>query len=204
MQLLTIAIPKLEEMQQEGEDGRKKIAEYTRYLTVALALMQSVAMAIGFGGKGLLVEFTALNVIVAIVTMTAGSAMLMWIGERITENGVGNGISIVLLFNIISTMPSDMITLYERFLQGKIVAVAVVTAVIIRSGYRSDGCILLSFYRMQSGEFRFSILKRCRDVRWLAVSHKHPVKSKYSRCYSCYLCFIPDVFPGGNCWIFPG
>ncbi len=93
--------------------------------------MQSVAMAIGFGGKGLLVEFTALNVIVAIVTMTAGSAMLMWIGERITENGVGNGISIVLLFNIISTMPSDMITLYERFLQGKIVAVAVVTAVII-------------------------------------------------------------------------
>ena len=131
MQLLTIAIPKLEEMQKDGEDGRKKIAEYTRYLTVALALMQSVAMSIGFGGKGLLVEFTALNVIVAIVTMTAGSAMLMWIGERITENGVGNGISIVLLFNIISTMPSDMITLYERFLQGKIVAVAVVTAVII-------------------------------------------------------------------------
>ena len=131
VQLLTIAIPKLEEMQKDGEDGRKKIAEYTRYLTVALALMQSIAMAIGFGGKGLLVEFTALNVIVAIVTMTAGSAMLMWIGERITENGVGNGISIVLLFNIISTMPSDMITLYERFLQGKIVAVAVVTAVII-------------------------------------------------------------------------
>ena len=131
MQLLTIAIPKLEEMQQEGEDGRKKIAEYTRYLTVALALMQSIAMAIGFGGKGLLVNFTAMNVIVAIVTMTAGSAMLMWIGERITENGVGNGISIVLLFNIISTMPSDMITLYERFLQGKIGAVAVVTAVII-------------------------------------------------------------------------
>ena len=131
MQLLTIAIPKLEEMQQEGEDGRKKIAEYTRYLTVALALMQSIAMAIGFGGKGLLVNFTAMNVIVAIVTMTAGSAMLMWIGERITENGVGNGISIVLLFNIISTMPSDMITLYERFLQGKIVGVAVVPAVII-------------------------------------------------------------------------
>ena len=108
MQLLTIAIPKLEEMQQEGEDGRKKIAEYTRYLTVALALMQSVAMAIGFGGKGLLVEFTALNVIVAIVTMTAGSAMLMWIGERITEKGVGNGISIVLTINIVSRVPSDL------------------------------------------------------------------------------------------------
>ena len=99
MQLLTIAIPKLEEMQRDGEEGRKKIQEYTRYLTVGLALMQSAAMAIGFGGQGLLLDFTALNVIVTVATMTAGSAVLMWIGERITENGVGNGISIVLLFN---------------------------------------------------------------------------------------------------------
>ena len=131
MQLLTIAIPKLEEMQQEGEDGRKKIAEYTRYLTVALALMQSVAMAIGFGGKGLLVEFTALNVIVAIVTMTAGSAMLMWIGERITENGVGNGISIVLLFNILSSVPDDMRSLYYRFIFGQSFATMAVAVLLI-------------------------------------------------------------------------
>ncbi len=131
MQLLTIAIPKLEEMQRDGEDGRKKIAEYTRYLTVGLALMQSIAMSVGFGGKGLLIDFNAMSVIVAIVTMTAGSAMLMWIGERITENGVGNGISIVLLFNIVSSLPSDMITLYERFLKGKSVAVAVVSLAII-------------------------------------------------------------------------
>ena len=131
MQLLTIAIPKLEEMQQEGEDGRKKIAEYTRYLTVALALMQSVAMAIGFGGKGLLVEFTALNVIVAIVTMTAGSAMLMWIGERITEKGVGNGISIVLTINIVSRVPSDLSLLYENFIKGKTIAKGLLAGVII-------------------------------------------------------------------------
>lgn len=119
MQLLTIAIPKLEEMQRDGEEGRKKIQEYTRYLTVGLALMQSAAMAIGFGGQGLLLEFTAPSVIVTIAAMTAGSAMLMWIGERITEHGVGNGISIVLLFNILSTIPSDMISLYERFVQGR-------------------------------------------------------------------------------------
>ena len=77
IQLLTIAIPKLEEMQRDGEEGRKKLTSITRYVTVGLALIESAAMAIGFGGKGLLVEFTALNVIVAIVTMTAGSAMLM-------------------------------------------------------------------------------------------------------------------------------
>ena len=131
IQLLTIAIPKLEEMQKDGEEGRKKIQEYTRYTTVALALLESSAMAIGFGRQGLLHDFNAWNVIIAVITMTTGSALLMWIGEQITSKGVGNGISIVLLFNIISTMPSDMITLYERFLQGKIVAVAVVTAVII-------------------------------------------------------------------------
>lgn len=131
MQLLTIAIPKLEEMQKDGEDGRKKIAEYTRYVTVGLALFESIAMAIGFGGQGLLKEFNALSIIIAVATMTAGSALLMWIGERITENGVGNGISIVLLFNIISSLPSDASTLYTRFMSGKSVAVAAVAAIII-------------------------------------------------------------------------
>ena len=131
MQLLTIAIPALEEMQRDGEEGRKKITAITRYVTVGLALFESVAMAIGFGRQGLIPNMNFFKGLTVVACLTAGSAMLMWIGERITENGVGNGISIVLLFNIISTMPSDMITLYERFLQGKIVAVAVVTAVII-------------------------------------------------------------------------
>ena len=133
MQLMTIAIPKLEEMQKEGEDGRKKIAEYTRYLTVALALFQSSAMAIGFGKQGLLYE-DAQNVwgyMTVIAAMTAGSALLMWIGERITEKGVGNGISIVLLINIVSSLPQDVLMLYERFMAGKSVAVATVAAIIV-------------------------------------------------------------------------
>ena len=114
MQLLTIAIPKLEEMQRDGEDGRKKIAEITRYLTVALALIEAIAMAIGFS-RGL----------------TAGSAVLMWIGERITEKGVGNGISIVLTINIISRMPNDIGTLYQQFISGKTVPKGILAAVII-------------------------------------------------------------------------
>ena len=133
MQLMTIAVPKLEEMQKEGEDGRKKIAEYTRYLTVALALFQSSAMAIGFGKQGLLYE-DAQNIwgyMTVIAAMTAGSALLMWIGERITEKGVGNGISIVLLINIVSSLPQDVMMLYERFMAGKSVAVATVAAIIV-------------------------------------------------------------------------
>ena len=131
IQLLTIAIPKLEEMQREGEDGRKKIAEYTRYLTVGLALVESIAMAVGFGGQGLLIKFDVWSVIIAVVTMTAGSAFLMWIGERITDEGVGNGISIVLLFNIVSSLPEDVNTIYTKFLRGKNIGVLVTTLVII-------------------------------------------------------------------------
>lgn len=133
MQLMTIAIPKLEEMQKDGEEGRKKIAEYSRYLTVALAVIESTAMAVGFGGQGLLQEghrnFWGYLTIVA--AMTAGSALLMWIGERITEKGVGNGISIVLLINIVSSLPQDLMSLYQRFMAGKSVAVAAVAAIIV-------------------------------------------------------------------------
>lgn len=131
MQLLTIAIPKLEEMQKEGEDGRRKILEYTRYVTVALALLQSSAMSIGFGRQGFLIDYNLWSIIVAVSCMTAGSAFLMWIGEQITEKGVGNGISIVLLFNIISSVPNDGVTLFTRFIRGKKVPVAVVSAIII-------------------------------------------------------------------------
>ena len=135
MQLLTIAIPKLEEMQRDGEEGRKKIAKITRYLTVGLALVESTAMTIGFKRGGYL-EFNegfsgVLDIIMVIFTLTAGSAVLMWIGERITEKGVGNGISIVLTINIISRIPSDISTLYQQFIAGKDIPKAILAAVII-------------------------------------------------------------------------
>lgn len=131
MQLLTIAIPKLEEMQKDGEDGRKKIVAITRYVTVALALIQSTAMAVGFGRQGYLIEYNALNVITAVATLTAGSAFLMWIGERITEKGVGNGISVVLVINIISRLPGDLSSLFDQFVFGKAPATAILAVVII-------------------------------------------------------------------------
>ncbi len=131
MQLLTIAIPKLEEMQRDGEEGRRKIVSITRYVTVGLALIQSTAMAISFGRQGYLIDYNALNVICAVATLTAGSAFLMWIGERITENGIGNGISIVLVINIISRLPEDLGNLFEQFVFGKAPATAVLAAVII-------------------------------------------------------------------------
>ena len=136
MQLLTIAIPKLEEMHRDGEDGRKKIQTITRYLTVGLALFESIAMAIGFGKSGLIEEMNLLNALTVVVSLTAGSAFLMWVGERITENGVGNGISIVLMINILSRVPQDMATLFEAFVQDKtlakgLLAILIIIAVIV-------------------------------------------------------------------------
>jgi len=139
MQLLTIAIPKLEEMNKE-EDGRKKIATITRYVTVGLAVFESAAMAIGFGNQGLLdasTSYNALNIVTIIAAFTAGSAFLMWIGERITEHGVGNGISIVLTINIISRIPNDLGTLYGTFIAPaqnigeKVIKGAIILAIIV-------------------------------------------------------------------------
>ena len=154
MQLLTIAIPKLEEMQRDGEDGRKKIAEYTRYLTVGLALIESTAMAIGFGGRGLLLSYDVWSILIAVATMTAGSAFLMWIGERITEKGVGNGISIVLLFNIISSLPADVNTIYSVFLRGKNIGATVTIAILILAVV----CAMFAFVVvLQDGERRIPV-----------------------------------------------
>lgn len=133
MQLLTIAIPKLEEMQKDGEDGRKKIVAITRYVTVGLALIESAAMAFAFWNGGMLDSQNALNVITIIATLTAGSAFLMWVGEQITEHGIGNGISIVLVINIISRIPQDISQLFKTFVlvEGKPIAVRVVAALVI-------------------------------------------------------------------------
>ena len=138
LQLLTIAIPRLEELHKDGEEGRKKIAEYTRYTSIVLAVVESAAMAIGFGNAGYLTEgvsFTSVSVI--IVSLTAGSAVLMWLGEQITEKGVGNGISMILLYNIVSRIPEDMKNLYEKFVSGAsnvtngLLAAIIIIAVII-------------------------------------------------------------------------
>ena len=118
-------------MQRDGEEGRKKMTAITRYVTVGLALFESVAMAVGFGRQGLLTTFNAVNVIVVVAALTAGSAFLMWVGEQINDKGVGNGISMVLLINILSRIPQDMVTLYETFVKGKTIARGLLMWIII-------------------------------------------------------------------------
>ena len=100
IQLLTIAIPALEEMQKDGEDGRKKITAITRYVTIFLAVIESLGLVIGFDRGHYMTVTGPLGYLLVIITLTTGSAFVMWLGERVTEKGVGNGISIILLINI--------------------------------------------------------------------------------------------------------
>ena len=153
IQLLTIAIPKLEELQKEGAEGRKQITKITRFLTVALAIIQSVSMAIGFGDN-YLTNYTWYNVILVSIIMTAGSTVLMWLGEQITIKGIGNGISIILLINIVSSLPSDLMTLYQHFVKGKSIALGVVITLIILA--LLIGLVLFVVY-LQGGERRVPV-----------------------------------------------
>lgn len=137
MQLLTIAIPKLEELQKDGEDGRKKIAEYTRYMTIVLAVIEGTAMTIGFQNYYKAIELNGITEYIVVVgSLVAGAAFVMWLGEKVTERGIGNGISVILLINIVSRIPQDIKAIYARFILNKnafnvVLTIAILFAVIV-------------------------------------------------------------------------
>ncbi|MGI6002353.1 MAG: preprotein translocase subunit SecY [Lachnospiraceae bacterium] len=118
MQLMTIIIPSLEELQKD-QDGRDKINEYTFYLSIGLSALQAVAMGIAFYRSNSLAVKSIPAVIVVIVALITGAVVLIFLGEEITKHGVGNGISMILLFNIVSRMPQDIGTLYDAYLKGR-------------------------------------------------------------------------------------
>jgi len=113
MQLLTIAIPSLEALAKEGEEGRRKIAQYTRYGTVILALIQ--ALALSYGLRGYLLRTDAASIILVALSLTAGTAFLMWLGEQINEKGIGNGISLLIFAGIVSRVPGGVLKIYQLY-----------------------------------------------------------------------------------------
>ncbi len=114
LQLLAVVIPKLQALQDEGETGQKVITQWTRYVTVILALLQSMGFTFLFhsgqltGGIDLIPDFTTRNIIIIVTTMTAGTALLMWMGELITQRGVGNGMSLLIFVSIVSQIPAQL------------------------------------------------------------------------------------------------
>lgn len=108
LQLLTVVVPRLEELSKEGEEGRKKIAEYTRYGTAILGFIQALGMSIALGRTGVIVEPGFASYLVIAISLTAGTCLLMWIGEMITEFGIGNGISLIIFAGIVTRIPGQI------------------------------------------------------------------------------------------------
>lgn len=146
LQLLTVVIPYLAQLQKEGEIGRKKIVQYTRYGTVVLSLIQGFGMAVGLENMtGAAGEMIVNNPgwsfrMMTVITLTAGTAFIMWLGEQITERGIGNGISLIIFSGIVAGLPSAIVSTYELFMVGQlniftilfliVLMVAVVAAII--------------------------------------------------------------------------
>ena len=130
IQLLTIVFPSLEEMAKDGTTGQEKYKKVIRYTGLGLALLQAVAMSIGFGRNGLIEPFSVWTVIAAAATWTIGAGILIAIGEFIELFGLGSGISMILFLNIVSTVPNDVKGIFDMYISGKNPATATVTAVI--------------------------------------------------------------------------
>ena len=150
MQLLTVVIPKLEAWSKEGESGHKKITQWTRYLTVMLAVLQSTGLAFLFHNQGiqdaagqpvdLIPNFTPPIVALVVLSLTAGTALIMWLGELITQRGIGNGMSILIFTSIVSTLPSEgNLILRQKGLGTFIIIVAIVIAIVVAIVYMEQG-----------------------------------------------------------------
>jgi preprotein translocase subunit SecY len=155
MQLLAVVIPKLEEWQQQGQVGQKKITQWTRYLTVALALMQSTGIVFalhqGTGGflgnsaalqgKDLIPHFGAARVMLIVITLTAGTALIMWLGELITQRGIGNGMSLLIFASVVSALPAQGGAIFEtsvfKFIVVLLMGIAMIVGIIfVEQGQR--------------------------------------------------------------------
>ena len=131
MQLLSATVPALEQLKKEGDSGRRKINQYTRYGTVFLALIQGTAMAVGFASQGLAYEVSTMFYAVAISSLVAGAVFLMWLGEQITERGIGNGISMLIFAGIVAGIPGAIGQALESARQGDLNPVTLIFILVI-------------------------------------------------------------------------
>ena len=149
MQLLTVVIPHLERLKKEGAEGTKKITQYTRYLTVVLAFVQGLGMVIGV--KGALINPSVLTYLATALTITAGTTLLMWIGEQITEKGIGNGISLLIFAGIVSRVPQGIARMIEYLNAGTISVLSILGLVVI------GGLVIAAVVAIQEGQRRIPV-----------------------------------------------
>src|SRR4030042_1020476 len=145
MQLLQVVIPKLEQLSKEGEIGRRKVNQIARYMTTGLALIQSVAMVFYFRNFNAIPKFDALHIILIIATLTAGTTLIMWLGELINLHGLGNGISLIIFASIVSRFPGQIISMF-RLQTSNILYIIVFAALAV--------AVIMAIIEMTQGERR--------------------------------------------------
>jgi preprotein translocase subunit SecY len=173
MQLMTIVSPTLEQLKKEGEAGRRKINQYTRYATVALATVQSLGMAVGLANQGVAFVADFSFYFVAVVTLVAGAVFLMWLGEQVTEKGIGNGISILIFAGIVAGLPSAIGQSFEAARQGDLNILALLAIAVM--AVATVGFVVF----MERGQRRITInyAKRQQGRRVYAAQSSHlPLK----------------------------
>ena len=120
MQLMSAVTPQLEQLKKEGEAGRRKISQYTRYLTVVLAIIQATGMTVGMANNGMSYDTSIVFYVIAITSLVTGAVFMMWLGEQITEKGVGNGISLLIFAGIVAGLPAAIGQSLEQARQGEL------------------------------------------------------------------------------------
>ncbi|WP_415882724.1 preprotein translocase subunit SecY [Neptuniibacter sp. SY11_33] len=173
MQLMTVVSPTLAQLKKEGEAGRRKINQYTRYGTVALATVQAFGMAVGLANQGVSFTADASFYFVAVVTLVAGAVFLMWLGEQVTERGIGNGISILIFAGIVAGLPSAIGQAFEAARQGDLNILALLAIAVL--AIATVGFVVF----MERGQRRITInyAKRQQGNRVFAAQSSHlPLK----------------------------
>jgi len=150
LQLLTIAIPSLERLAREGLEGRKKITAYTRYLTVLLAVIQAVGMTLGLFRRAL-ISTDVFSIIIIVVTLTAGTAFLMWLGEQINEHGIGNGISLIIFGGIVARLPAAIHTTWTKYQNAEVSLMTIILFLVFAL------VIILGIIEVQQGQRRIPV-----------------------------------------------
>jgi len=131
IQLFSVVIPTLEQLKKEGESGRRKINQYTRYLTLLLSIFQSFGMAKWLAGQQIALQPDLVFYITAVVTLVTGTMFLMWLGEQITEKGIGNGISLIIFSGIVSSMPNSVASVLQQVKEGQMQALTLLLIAVI-------------------------------------------------------------------------
>ena len=159
MNLMSAVSPQLEQIKKEGEAGRRKISQYTRYLTVALALVQATGMTVGLANQGLAFDTSVSFCVIAITSLVTGAVFMMWLGEQITERGIGNGISLLIFAGIAAGLPSAVGQSLEQARQGElnilvllaIVALAVIVIYLVVFIERGQRRVTVNYAKRQQG-----------------------------------------------------